>query len=70
MQKLLPALALYLLSSPLFAAAKEVDASAPVETVDVVWVMIFVALFVSSIVGFLAFVWIRDRKSGDSQSSK
>ena len=58
MSEFLSAITLFLMSSPLFAAAKEMEApSAPVETVGVVWVIVFVVLFVGSIVGFFAYLW-------------
>lgn len=64
MSKFLSALTLYLLSSPLFAATKEMEAvDAAGETVSMVWVVIFVILFVGSIVGFFIYMWISEKKN-------
>ncbi len=58
MSKFLSAVTLFLMSSPLFAAAKEMEAAtAPSETVDVVWVIVFGVIFIGSIVGFFAYLW-------------
>ena len=62
MSKLLSAVALFLISSPLFAAMKEMDAAnAPAETVDVVWVIVFGVIFIGSIVGFFIYLWHTDK---------
>ena len=63
MFNLVTALTLYLLSSPLFAATKEMDPNAPSATVDLVWVAVFVILFVGAIVGFFVYMWISEKKS-------
>ena len=57
MFKFLSAVALFLMSSPLFAAAKEMDPNAPSETVSVVWVIIFGVIFLGSVVGFFIYLW-------------
>jgi hypothetical protein len=58
MLRSLAAAALAVLSTPLFAAAEEsVAASAPAETVSVVYVIIFGILFVGMIVGFFVYMW-------------
>ena len=45
-------------------AAKELDAaSAPVETVSMVYVVIFGILFVGMIIGFFVYLWISDSKN-------
>ena len=62
MSKLLSAITLFLLSSPLLAATKEMDAAnAPAETVDMVWVVVFIILFIGSIVGFFVYLWWTDK---------
>ena len=67
MSKLLSAITLFLLSSPLLAATKEMDAaSAPAETVDMVWVVVFIILFIGSIIGFFIYLFMTDKdKKGD-----
>jgi hypothetical protein len=62
MCKVLSAVTLFLMSSPLFAAAKEMDPNAPSETVSVVWVIIFGVIFIGSIVGFFWYLWWNERK--------
>jgi len=71
MSRFLSAVALFLMSSPLFAALKEMDAAnAPAETVSVVWVVVFVVLFVVACVGFFAYIWLKDDKSDQAASDK
>ncbi len=61
MQKLLSAAIGFLLSLPVFAA-KELDAaSAPAETVDMVYVVIFGVIFLGSIVGFFIYLFMSDK---------
>jgi len=62
MSKFLSAVTLFLMSSPLFAAAKEMDPNAPSETVSVVWVIIFGVIFIGSIVGFFIYLWHTEKK--------
>ena len=58
MLKLLSAVMLFLMSSPLFAAAKEMGAeSPPSETVDLVWVIVFGVIFIGMIVAFFVYLW-------------
>jgi hypothetical protein len=62
MQKVLSAIVLCLLSLPLLAATKEMEgANAPVETVGVIYVVIFGILFIGGIVGFFIYLWWSDR---------
>jgi phosphotransferase system glucose/maltose/N-acetylglucosamine-specific IIC component len=62
MSKFLSAVALFLMSSPLFAAMKEMDAAnAPSETVNVVWVIVFGVIFIGSIVGFFIYLWHNEK---------
>ena len=62
MQKVLSAAVLLLLSLPLLAATKELDgANAPVQTVDMIYVVIFGILFIGGIVGFFVYLWWSDR---------
>lgn len=71
MSSLISAVALFLMSTPLFAAMKEMDAAnAPAETVSVVWVVVFVVLFIVSCVGFFAYIWLKDDKSEKAGSDK
>lgn len=68
MSKFLSAIALFLMSSPLFAAAKEMEAaSAPAETVDVMWVVVFGIVFLGSIVGFFIYLWVREKSSNQEK---
>lgn len=71
MSRFLSTVALFLMSSHLFAALREVDAaSAPAETVSVVWVIVFCVVFVVSCVGFFAYIWMKDDKSEHVKSDK
>ena len=63
MSNFLSAVTLFLISSPLFAAAKEMDAAnAPAETVSMIWVIVFLVIFIGSIVGFFWYLWWNERK--------
>jgi len=63
MSRFLSAAMLFLMSGPLFAAAKEMEAvNAPAPTVDVVWVIVFGVIFIGSIVGFFWYLWWNERK--------
>ncbi len=65
MNKLLSTLLLLLLQLPLLAAAQERDvANAPVETVSMVYVVIFGLIFVGMIVGFFIYLFMSDKKEG------
>jgi hypothetical protein len=58
MFKFLSAVTLFLISSTLFAAAKEMEAAtAPSETVDVIWVIAFGVVFLGSVIGFFVYLW-------------
>lgn len=58
MFRFLPAVTLFLTSSPLFAVAKEMEAAtAPAETVDMIWVIVFGVIFIGSIIGFFIYLW-------------
>ncbi|MBI1965694.1 MAG: hypothetical protein HYS46_05545 [Betaproteobacteria bacterium] len=58
MNRLLAGILMYPLSSPLFAAAMEEGAaSAPSETVSLVWVIVFAVIFFGMIVGFFVYLW-------------
>jgi len=71
MSKLLSAVVPFLMSGPLFAAMREIDAAnAPSETVSVVWVAVFVVLFIVSCAGFFAYIWLKDGKSEQAGSDK
>ena len=71
MSRILSAVALFLMTHPLFAAMREMEAAnAPAETVSVVWVVAFVVLFVVSCVGFFAYIWLKSDKSEQAGSDK
>jgi formate-dependent nitrite reductase membrane component NrfD len=62
MLKLMSAVTLFLMSSPLFAAAKEMEAAAPPsEPVDMVWVVVFGVIFVGMIIAFFAYLWYTEK---------
>ena len=62
MSKLVSAIALFLMSSPLFAAATEMEAAAAsAETVDAVWVVVFAVIFFGSIIGFFIYLWHNEK---------
>lgn len=61
MSKFLSAVTLFLMSSPLFAAMKEMDPNAPAETVDMIWVIVFGVIFIGSIVGFFIYLWHNEK---------
>lgn len=63
MSRFLSAVTLFLMSSPLFAATKEMEAAnAPAETVDTIWVIVFGVIFIGSIVGFFIYLWHTEKK--------
>ena len=63
MFRFLSAVMLFLMSGPLFAATKEMEAAnAPAPTVDVIWVIVFGIIFIGSIVGFFWYLWWNERK--------
>jgi flagellar basal body-associated protein FliL len=64
MSRILSAVALFLMTYPLFAALREMDAAnAPAETVNVIWVIVFCVVFVVAVAGFFAYIWLKDDKS-------
>jgi len=68
MKKFLSAVSLFLMSCWAFAATKEMEgASAPAETVDVIYVVIFVVIFVVSIIGFFVYLFLHDKKQKSDQ---
>jgi len=68
MNKFLSAISLFLMSCCAFAATKEMEgASAPVETVDMIYVVIFVIIFVGLIAGFFVYLWWGDRNKKPDQ---
>ena len=68
MSKFLSAVMLFLISSPLFAAAKEMEAAtAPSETVDIVWVIAFGVVFVGMIVAFFVYLWHTEKNRKPEQ---
>jgi len=67
MSKFLSAVTLFLMSSPLFAALKEMDPNAPAETVDMIWVIVFGVIFIGSIVAFFIYLWYNDKNRKPEQ---
>ncbi len=68
MKKFLSAASLFLMSCWAFAATKEMEgASAPAETVDVIYVVIFVVIFVVSIIGFFIYLFLNEKKQKSDQ---
>jgi hypothetical protein len=62
MSKLLSTVTLFLLSLPALAATKEMEgASAPADTVDMVWVIVFAVIFIGAIVGFFIYLFMSDK---------
>jgi hypothetical protein len=62
MSKILSIVTLFLLSSPLLAAMKEMDAAnAPADTVDMVWVIVFGVIFIGAIIGFFIYLFMTDK---------
>ena len=63
MQKILSSAVFFLMSLPLLVAAQEREAaSAPPETVSMVYVVIFAVIFIGMIVGFFVYLFLNDRK--------
>ena len=68
MKKILSAITLFLMSCWAFAATKEMEgASAPVDTVDMIYVVIFIVIFVGSIIGFFIYLWMNEKKQKSDQ---
>jgi ABC-type methionine transport system permease subunit len=69
MNKLFAPMALFLLSLPALAAdLEDAAASAPVDTVDMVYVVLFIVLFIGTIAGFLLyFLWRDDSREKRKQ---
>lgn len=62
MRKALSAVVLFLMSLPILAATKELEgANAPVETVDTIYIVLFIIIFIGSIVGFFIYLFWADR---------
>jgi hypothetical protein len=72
MRKLLKLVVPFLLSLPILAAAQEEGgaASAPVHTVDMVYVVIFLALFIGAIAGFLVYFFLQSDKKKEKPVSR
>ena len=68
MKKFLSAVSLFLMSCWAFAATREMEgASAPAETVDVIYVVIFVGIFIASIIGFFVYLFLNEKKQKPDQ---
>jgi hypothetical protein len=63
MFKPLISIVFWLLSSAAFGAAKEMDASAPAETVSMIYVVIFGIIFVGMIAGFFIYLFITEKRA-------
>ena len=67
MYRILSSIPVLLLSSVVHAA-KELDAaSAPVETVGTIYIVIFGILFIGMIVGFFVYLWMSDNKKPEDK---
>jgi hypothetical protein len=67
-KRFLSAIALFLLSCWTFAATREMEgASAPVDTVDMIYVVIFLVIFVGSIIGFFVYLFMSEKKQKPDQ---
>jgi len=63
MNRLLAGILMYLLSSPLLAVVMEEGAaSAPAETVSLVWVAVFAVIFFGMIAYFFWYLWYCEKK--------
>jgi hypothetical protein len=69
MKKLLSAISMFLMSCGLaFAATREMEgATAPADTVDVIYVVIFVVVFLASIIGFFVYLFLNEKKQKPDQ---
>jgi hypothetical protein len=69
MKKLLPAVTLFLTSFWAYAAVSEMNevASAPVELVDMAFVVLFLILFFGSIAWFFVNLWRNEKKRKQDQ---
>lgn len=69
MKKLWSAVTLFLMSSWVYAAGAELDraADAPVETVDVVYVILFAVIFFGMIAGFFIQLWRNERRKAHDE---
>jgi hypothetical protein len=67
MKKLLSAISMFLMSCGVaFAATREMEgATAPADTVDVIYVVIFVVVFIASIIGFFIYLFLNEKKKSD-----
>jgi hypothetical protein len=63
MFKSLISIVFWMLSSAAYGAAKELEANAPVETVSMIYVVIFGIIFVGMIVGFFVYLFMTDKKA-------
>jgi hypothetical protein len=63
MYKSLISIVFWMLSSAAYGAAKELEANAPVETVSMIYVVIFGIVFVGMIVGFFVYLFMTDKKA-------
>jgi cytochrome bd-type quinol oxidase subunit 2 len=68
MQKLLSTIVFFLTSFPLLAATTDIDkASAPAETVSMLYVVIFCVVFVGMIAGFFIYLFMSDKDKKPEQ---
>jgi uncharacterized membrane protein len=69
LKKLSSSVVLFLTSCWALGAMKEMDqaANAPVETVSMVYVVLFIVAFIGMIVGFLGYMWWADKNKKKEQ---
>jgi heme/copper-type cytochrome/quinol oxidase subunit 2 len=68
MKQLMSAVTMFLVSCWAFAATKEMEgASAPVETVDTIYIVLFVVVFIAMIVGFFVYLFMTDKSEKSDQ---
>ena len=67
MKNFLSSIFLFLISSPLLAALREEPANAPVETVSMVYIVVFGLLFVGMIIGFFIYLWMNDKSESQDK---
>ena len=69
MQKLLTTIIFFLMSLPVLAATKEMEGGtpAPVETVGMVYIVIFGVIFIGMIIGFFAYLFMSDKDKKPEQ---
>ena len=67
MKRILSTLVFFLMQLPLLAAAQREAPTAPVETVSMVYVVIFGLIFVGMIAGFFIYLFMSDKKEATTE---